>query len=95
MPTRVLLQRGRVAAVDVGAAPEDDGGALFDGFQVEGAAIFQRVVGGLRGHEVVALGAIDGVGHDAEGERIELRQLAQEAAALAVRAVSALVFSSK
>ena len=85
-----LLQGRRVAAIDISPAADDHRRALLDRFQVEGPAILQSIVRRLQGHEVIRLAAIHGVGHNAETKRIELRELAQEATALAVRAIVGL-----
>ena len=85
-----LLQSGRVTPVDVSSAADDHRRALLDRFQIQLAAILQRVVRRLQGHVVIRFAAIHRVGHDAEAEGIELRQFAQESAALAVGAVVGL-----
>ena len=79
-----LLQRRRIPPVDIRSAADDHGGALLDRLQVEGTAILQRILRRLQGHVMVRFAAIHRIGHDPEAEGIELRQLAQKAAAFAV-----------
>jgi hypothetical protein len=85
-----LLEGRGVPPIYIRPAADDHGGALFDRLQVEGTAILEGILRCLQGHVVVGLAAIHRVGHDAEAEGVELRQLAEESAALAVGAVVGL-----
>lgn len=82
-----LLHGRRIAAIHIGAAPQDDGGALLHLGKVGGTGIGQSFVGHAQGHVMIRLAAIHRAGEHAVSERVELGQLAQVAAALAVSAV--------
>nr|WP_255087423.1 hypothetical protein [Synechococcus sp. Tobar12-5m-g] len=82
-----VLQESVVTPVNVSSPTQNDASFL----AVEGASGVARVSQGLGSHlegqKMVRFSPIDGVGHDAELQRVELCQRAKEAAHGAVDAV--------
>src|SRR5262245_31469088 len=82
-----VLDRRRIAAVDVCSAADDHLGSLTERVVVGIAGIPQSIAGGARGKKVSRLGAIYCIRHHAVFGGIELGEISEKPPALAIRSM--------
>ena len=85
-----MLHGGGVAAIHVGAAPDDHFGAFAEFADVAVSGIAQRIRRIAQGEKMIRLCAIHRSRHHTIERRIERGQLPQKSAAFAIRAVIGL-----